>query len=78
MAERRAALRLSREQSSLTLDVKQAAHVPELPTAQRILGALTAVETAPDDPGFADDLDELDDDPPTGDGHFYEDVLEDV
>lgn len=78
MAERRAALRLSREQSSLTLDVKQAAHVPELPTAQRILGALTAVETAPDDPGFADDLDDLDDDPPTGDGHFYEDVLEDV
>jgi transposase InsO family protein len=78
MAERRAALRLSREQSSLTLDVKQAAHVSELPTAQRILGALTAVETAPDDPGFADDLDEFDDDTPIGDGHFYEDVLEDV
>ena len=76
MAERRAALRMSREQSSLTLDVKQAAHVSELPTAQRSLGALTAVETEPDDPGFRDpdDLDELDDDPPTGDGHFYEDL----
>lgn len=75
MAERRAALRLSREQSSLALDVKQAAHVPELPTAKRILGALTATEIGPDDPGSAD---ELDDDPRIDDGHFYEDVLEDV
>jgi hypothetical protein len=66
---------LSREQSSLALDVKQAAHVPELPTAKRILGALTATEIGPDDPGSAD---ELDDDPRIDDGHFYEDVLEDV
>ncbi|MGO9154455.1 transposase [Mycobacterium sp.] len=75
MAERRVALRLSREQSGLALDVKQAVHVPELPTAKRILDAAIATEIEPDDPAFAD---ELDDDPAVDDGHFYEDVLEDI
>jgi hypothetical protein len=75
MAERRAALRLSRQQSGLALDVKQAVSVPELPTAQRILDTTTATESEAGDSGF---VDELDDDPRVDDGHFYDDVLEDV
>jgi transposase InsO family protein len=75
MAERRAALRLSRQQSGLPVDVKQAVGVAGLPTAQRILDTSTATVIEADDPGFAD---ELDDDPRIDDGHFYEDVLEDV
>ena len=67
MAERRAALRLSREQSTLSIDAKTAVTVAELPTAQRLLHG--------DDPGFED---ELDDDPLIDDGHFYDEVLEDV
>jgi transposase InsO family protein len=75
MAERRAALRLSRQQSGLTLDVKQAARVPELPSAQRIFDTSTATEIEADDPGFADELDE---DFSVDDGHFYDEILEDV
>jgi hypothetical protein len=67
MAERRAALRLSREQSTLSIDAKTAVAVNELPTAQRLLHG--------DGPEFED---ELDDDPLVDDGHFYDDVLEDV
>jgi len=67
MAERRAALRLSREQSTLSIDAKTAVAVDELPTAQRLLHG--------DGPEFED---ELDDDPLIDDGHFYDDVLEDV
>ena len=67
MAERRAALRLSREQSTLSIDAKTAVTVAELPTAQRLLHG--------DPPGFED---ELDDDPLIDDGHFYDEVLEDV
>ena len=75
MAERRAALRLSRQQSGLTLDVKQAARVRELPSAQRIFDTSTAKEIEADDPGFADELDE---DFSVDDGHFYDEILEDV
>lgn len=75
MAERRAALRLSREQSGLALDVKQAVRVPELPTARRILDASTGTDSEADDSGF---VDELDDDPRIDDGHFYAETLEDV
>lgn len=67
MAERRAALRLSREQSTLSIDAKTAVTVAGLPTAQRLLHG--------DDPEFED---ELDDDPLIDDGHFYDEVLEDV
>jgi len=74
MAERRAALRLSREQSGLALDVKKAAHVPESPMKQQISESSASTEAA-DDPEF---IDELDDDPHTDDGHFYDDILEDV
>ena len=44
MAERRAAVRLSRQQSGLSLDVKQAAGVPELPMRQRIPDASDVTE----------------------------------
>ena len=67
MAERRAALQLSREQSTLSIDAKTAVTVAGLPTAQRLLHG--------DDPEFED---ELDDDPLIDDGHFYDEVLEDV
>jgi hypothetical protein len=74
MAERRAALRLSRQQSTLGLDVQAAISVPELPTAKRVLNT-------PESPG-ADDastfVDELDDDFSVDDGHFYDEILEDV
>jgi transposase InsO family protein len=75
MAERRAALRLSREQSSLAVDVKQAVGVAELPTAQQILDPTNAMGGEADASGF---IDELDDDPRIDDGHFYEEILEDV
>jgi len=67
MAERRAALRLSREQSTLSIDAKSAVMVADLPTAQRAIRG--------EDVEFTD---ELDDDPAIDDGHFYEEVLEDV
>jgi transposase InsO family protein len=74
MAERRAALRLSRQQCTLGLDVQTAVSARELPAAQRVV-TLSATSEDPDDAGFADDLD---DDPALDDGHFYDDVLDDV
>ena len=67
MAERIAVLRLSREQANLSVDAKAAVTVPELPTTQRVLRG--------EEPEFTDDLD---DDPTIDDGHFYDEVLEDV
>lgn len=68
MAERRAALRLSREQASLSLDAKAAAlTVSDLPTAQHVIHG--------EETEFADELDE---DPHIDDGHFYDEALEDV
>ena len=64
MAERRAAPRLSREQSTLSIDAKTAISVVELRTAQSLLHD--------EAPGFED---ELDDDPVIDDGHFYDEVL---
>jgi transposase InsO family protein len=76
MAERRAALRLSRQQSTLGLDVQMAANSPELPTAKGILSTSRIPEDSDTDSAdFADDLDE---DPRVDDGHYYDDVLEDV
>jgi transposase InsO family protein len=74
MAERSAALRLSRQQSTLGLDVQAAVSAPELLTAQGLV-ALSATSDETDGAGFADDLD---DDLALDDGHFYDDVLEDV
>lgn len=67
MAERLAAIRLSRQQSTLSIDAKTAVSVAELPTALRLLHG--------EEPGIED---ELDDDPHIDDGHFYDEVLEDV
>jgi hypothetical protein len=76
MAERRAALRLSRQQSTLGLDVQTAVSALELPTAQRVLATSSIPDDADTDgAGFADDLD---DEPALDDGHFYDEVLEDV
>lgn len=74
MAERSAALRLSRQPSTLGLDVQAAVSPPELLTAQGLV-ALSATSDDTDGAGFADDLD---DDLALDDGHFYDDVLEDV
>jgi transposase InsO family protein len=75
MAERRAALRLSREQSSLSIDTKAGVAVAELPTAQRVISRGRHPGAEDDIFGFTDDLD---DDPRVDDGHFYDDVLQDV
>ena len=75
MAERRAALRLSRQQSTLGLDIQTAASVPDLPTPG-------GVRNTPDLPDGIDDdhavVDVLDEDVPVDDDHIYDDVLEDV
>lgn len=74
--ERRTVLRLSREQSTLGLDVHAGVTVSDLPTAASILyGKASGEDLAGDVEDFADDLDE---DPGVDDGHFYDDVLEDV
>lgn len=67
MAERRAALRLSREQSNLSIDASAAAAVADLPGAKNALSG--------EEPVFSD---ELDDDPYIDDGHFYDQLLEEL
>jgi transposase InsO family protein len=76
MAERHAALRLSRQQSTLGLDVQTAAMMPESSTVRDDLAAVSSSEGADTDGGgFADDLDE---EIGVDDGDFYDDVLEDA
>ena len=75
-AERIAALRVSREQSSLDIDLAAAIEVSQLPTivgAIEEAAALDAVTTE-----AADFADELDDAPLAVYDGFYDDVLEDV
>ncbi|CAN5720332.1 hypothetical protein BH09ACT7_BH09ACT7_09650 [soil metagenome] len=75
-AERRAALRVARQQSTLGLDVHAAITVSELPTAATVLSQhASSADAAGDGADFDDDLD---DDPRIDDGHFYDDVLEDI
>ncbi len=75
-AERRAALRLSREQSTLSADLATGVHVSELPTARKIFGEPDPVDaTAEDAAAFDDDLDDI---PTAADSGFYDDVLEDI
>lgn len=76
MAERRAALRLSRQQSTLGLDVHDAASVSQLPTARKVLNAGEGPDGSSDEEDAF--VDELDDDFKLDDGHFYDDVLDDV
>ncbi|WP_084032530.1 Mu transposase C-terminal domain-containing protein, partial [Mycobacterium avium] len=73
MAERRAALRLSRQQSTLELDVQMSISVPELSAGTRVHNA---PEPCVDDAGMF--VDELDEDFTVDDGHFYDEILEDV
>jgi hypothetical protein len=75
MAERRAALRLSRQQSTLGLDVLAAITVPDLPTAKRILNTPESIQTVDNVDPFIDELDER---LPADGGQYYDDVLEDV
>lgn len=77
MAERRAALRLCREQSTLGIDATAATAVADLSSVKKVFGAQGPRR---DDEGGAptDFTDDLDDDPRIDDGHFYDDVLEDV
>jgi hypothetical protein len=76
MAERRAALRLSRQQSTLGLDVHEAALVPQLAAAY----PLPNTAEGPDGCTGEEDafVDELDEDFTIDDGHFYDGVLEDA
>ena len=75
MAERRAALRLSRQQSTLGLDIQTAASVPDLPTPGGVRNTPDSPDGIDDDHAFVDVLDE---DVPVDDDHIYDDVLEDV
>ena len=75
-AERIAALRVSRQQSSLDIDMAAAVEVSQLPTVVDTIENAAAFDDAGQDAAaFDDDLDEA----PLGayDG-FYDDVLEDV
>ena len=65
---------MSRQQSTLGLDVQSAIRVPELPTAQRVLNTPESPDTD-DESTFVDELDE---DITVDDGHFYDDILEDA
>jgi hypothetical protein len=74
MAERLAVLRLSRQESTLGIDIHAAVSVAELPTAARVLHPPES-PIAGDGTGFVDELDE---DVMVDDGHFYDEILEDV
>jgi transposase InsO family protein len=72
-AERRMALRLSREQHSLSRDLAAGQHdPPESPVSE---SAPVVDETTTDASAF---IDELDENPNTGESEFYNDVLGDV
>ncbi|TMS50910.1 DDE-type integrase/transposase/recombinase [Mycobacterium sp. DBP42] len=77
MAERRMALRMAREQSSLIGDVTATPEPAELPAVAAALDRTRGQRAhAPADEGFVDDLDEDPDEPPLEHGSFYDDVLE--
>jgi transposase InsO family protein len=83
MAERRMALRISREQSSLIADVEEAVAVAQLPSvtavADRVDGPDPEQEGPPDEGEANDYVDDLDEEPEIlepEDGDYYHDVLE--
>jgi hypothetical protein len=77
MAERRAALRLCREQSTLGIDATAPTAVADLSSVKKVFGAQGP--GLDDEGGVPTDFtDDLDDDPHIDDGHFYDEVLEDV
>ncbi|TRW80997.1 DDE-type integrase/transposase/recombinase [Mycolicibacterium sp. 018/SC-01/001] len=76
-AERRAALRVCREQSSLEIDLAAAIEVSALPTAQRVLAGVDPTQAAAEEAALMGD--DLDDTPLTaGVADTYDDVLEDL
>ncbi|ORV86760.1 MULTISPECIES: Mu transposase C-terminal domain-containing protein [Mycobacteriaceae] len=75
-AERRAALRVCREQSSLEIDLAAAVNVSALPTAQRILAGVDPAQAAADEAASIDD--DLDEVPLAIDAGVYDDTLEDL
>jgi hypothetical protein len=75
-AERIAALRVSREQSSLELDLAAAIEVSQLPTVINAIEEQAAMDTVAEEAAaFGDDLDDT---PAAIYDGFYDDVLEDV
>jgi hypothetical protein len=77
MAERRMALRMAREQSSLIGDVSATPEATALPAVAAALDRSPGERAAePADGGFVDDLDEKPDEPALEHGSFYDDVLE--
>jgi transposase InsO family protein len=75
-AERIAALRVSREQSSLDIDLAAAIEVSQIPTIVDAIEEAAALDAATTE--AADFADELDDAPLAVYDGFYDDVLEDV
>ena len=75
-AERIAALRVSREQSSLDIDLAAAIEVSQLPTIVDAIEQDAAVDAAAEEAAALDD--DLDDAPLAVYDGFYDDVLEDV
>ena len=76
MAERRAALRLSREQHTLGLDLGAADHVTPATASRAFRSTTRADESLRAAASFTDDLDDMPAE--VVDDHFYDDVLEDV
>ncbi len=76
MAERRAALRLSREQHSLGLDLAASQPVASQAATRSLDPNTTSGDSEYVAPSVADELDDV----PGGafDDHFYDDVLDDV
>ncbi len=75
-AERRAALRLCREQSSLEIDLAAAISVSALPTAQRVLAGVDPAQAAAEEAASIGD--DLDDAPFAVTDGVYDDTLEDL
>lgn len=74
--ERRAALRVSREQSTLDTDLAAAINVAALPTARRVLEGFDPQAAAEDEAARLDD--DLEEVPFVGTTGVYDDVLEDL
>ncbi|MFD7497793.1 helix-turn-helix domain-containing protein [Streptomyces sp. NPDC059832] len=79
LAERRMALRLSREQAAIELPETEAETVISLPSVRQALGAGSdPVEPERPEPGEVGDDDEVDLEDLAGEDDFYADALEDV
>lgn len=77
-AERRAALRLSRQQSTLGIDVHAGASASGSPGPDLVLAGTDAVGSDISEAEGEGFVDELDEDPGLNNHHFYDDVLEET